>query len=196
MKRLRDAGRDILFNGEPYPVIDEGDYFIELPGRRLKWGLRELVRIWVVPPDLVKNGPGVVPENYFYTGHQIEAITWDFNEDPRNRCEIKMSDGSIAKYPPPKIEDVSLKQLLKASLEAKSATGRPGRRSAHKKEAVERACAWIYKLHVQDGQNQIPAAKAAIKKHHLSIGPGWLLQRYREHKPAYWAKKLDEVQAS
>ena len=192
----RSVGRDVVFNGEPKPVIDEGEFFVELPDIRLKWGLRELVRDWVVPSNMVKNGPGVIPQTIFYTGCQIEEITWDFNEDPRSRCVIKMSDGSIAKYPPPRLEDVSLKQILKASLEAKTSAGRPGQRAAHKPEAIERACAWIYKLHVQDGQHQIPAAKAAIKKHHLRIGSGWLLQRYREHKPTYWAKKLDELQTS
>lgn len=194
MKRVnRGAQRDLLFNGEPQPVIEDGEYFIELPNMRLVWGLRELVRSWVVPPNLKKNGPGVIPQTIFYKGCEVEEISWDFNEDSKNRCEIKMSDGSVAKYPPPRIEDISVKQALKAILEMKAPTGKPGRHPTHKAEVTDRACAWIYKLHVQEGKNQIPAAKAAIRKHHLGISTGWLLQKYREHPPKYWEKKLNEL---
>lgn len=190
------VGRDIILNGESHPVIEEGDRYIEIPDRRFIWGVRELVREGVLPSMPIKNGPGVMPVNIIYKAADIEEITWGFCEGRTCYCTIRMKDGSVCEYLAPKEQDVSHKHLLRALLESKSPKGNPGRRAIHGDEVIAKACAWIYRLHVQEGMNQIPAAKKAIAKHHLSISPGWLLQQYREEQPKHWLGVLREIQGS
>lgn len=120
-----NAKRPVIIGGASYPVVNEGDCFIEIPGKKLVWSSFVLKRIY---PKTKKGEDGSEVLNdwgiHHYTGHDIAEIMGDFEYGYDGRCRIRMLDGEVINCSAPRITDVSDRHLVGMGINRRSSSSR------------------------------------------------------------------------